>query len=75
MPEPVSAVLSTTLVLTPPKCTKRFETLPARLPLAHRLRTRGTSSPPTNVDQGADTWLRIIVTIGTLGEPPTEVRH
>jgi hypothetical protein len=24
---------------------------------------------------GADTWLRIIVAIGTLGEPPTEARH
>jgi len=24
---------------------------------------------------GADVWLRIIVAIGTLGEPPTEARH
>jgi hypothetical protein len=24
---------------------------------------------------GADTWLRIIVAIGTLGTPPTESRH
>jgi hypothetical protein len=24
---------------------------------------------------GADTWLRIIVAIGTLGEPPTAARH
>jgi hypothetical protein len=24
---------------------------------------------------GADTWLRIIVVIGTLGEPPTAARH
>jgi hypothetical protein len=24
---------------------------------------------------GADTWLRIIVTIGTLGTPPTDARH
>jgi hypothetical protein len=24
---------------------------------------------------GADTWLRIIVAIGTLGAPPTEARH
>jgi hypothetical protein len=23
----------------------------------------------------ADTWLRFIVAIGTLGEPPTEARH
>jgi hypothetical protein len=23
----------------------------------------------------ADVWLRIIVAIGTLGEPPTEARH
>jgi hypothetical protein len=23
----------------------------------------------------ADTWLRIIVAIGELGEPPTEARH
>jgi hypothetical protein len=26
-------------------------------------------------DEGADTWLRIIVAIGTLGAPPTESRH
>jgi hypothetical protein len=26
-------------------------------------------------NEGADTWLRIIVAIGTLGEPPTEARH
>jgi hypothetical protein len=25
--------------------------------------------------EGADTWLRIIVAIGTLGTPPTEARH
>ena len=25
--------------------------------------------------EGADTWLRIIVAIGTLGEPPTAARH
>ena len=24
---------------------------------------------------GADTWLRIIVAIGELGEPPTDARH
>ena len=24
---------------------------------------------------GADTWLRIIVAIGEIGEPPTEARH
>ena len=24
---------------------------------------------------GADTWLRIIVAIGTLGTPPTDARH
>ena len=24
---------------------------------------------------GADTWLRIIVAIGTLGAPPTQARH
>jgi hypothetical protein len=24
---------------------------------------------------GADTWLRIIVVIGTLGTPPTDARH
>jgi hypothetical protein len=24
---------------------------------------------------GADVWLRIIVAIGTLGEPPTAARH
>ena len=26
-------------------------------------------------NEGADTWLRIIVAITTLGEPPTEARH
>lgn len=25
--------------------------------------------------EGADTWLRIIVAIGTLGAPPTDARH
>jgi hypothetical protein len=25
--------------------------------------------------KGADTWLRIIVAIGTLGTPPTDARH
>jgi hypothetical protein len=25
--------------------------------------------------EGADTWLRIIVAIGTLGTPPTDSRH
>ena len=26
-------------------------------------------------NDGADVWLRIIVAIGTLGEPPTAARH
>jgi hypothetical protein len=26
-------------------------------------------------NEGADKWLRIIVAIGELGEPPTEARH
>jgi hypothetical protein len=26
-------------------------------------------------NEGADTWLRIIVAIGELGEAPTEARH
>lgn len=26
-------------------------------------------------EEGADTWLRIIVAIGTLGTPPTGTRH
>jgi hypothetical protein len=26
-------------------------------------------------NEGADTWLRIIVAIGELGEPPTGARH
>ena len=26
-------------------------------------------------EESADKWLRIIVAIGELGEPPTEVRH
>jgi hypothetical protein len=25
--------------------------------------------------EGADTWLRIMVAIGTLGSPPTDARH
>jgi hypothetical protein len=25
--------------------------------------------------EGADTWLRIIVAMGTLGKPPTDSRH
>jgi hypothetical protein len=25
--------------------------------------------------EGADTWLRVIVAIGTLGAPPTRARH
>jgi hypothetical protein len=25
--------------------------------------------------EGADTWLRIVVAIGTLGAPPTDARH
>ena len=25
--------------------------------------------------EGADTWLRIIVAIGTLGTPPTDAKH
>ena len=26
-------------------------------------------------EEGADTWLRIIVAIGALGTPPTDLRH
>jgi hypothetical protein len=26
-------------------------------------------------DDGADTWLRIIVAIGELGDPPSDARH
>jgi hypothetical protein len=26
-------------------------------------------------NDGADTWLRVIIAIGELGEPPTEARH
>jgi hypothetical protein len=26
-------------------------------------------------DDGADKWLRIIVAVGELGEPPTDARH
>ena len=26
-------------------------------------------------NDGADTWLHIIVAIGEIGEPPTEARH
>jgi hypothetical protein len=36
--------------------------------MVERMRRKGD-------DEGADTWLRIIVTIGTLGEPPSDARH
>ena len=36
--------------------------------MVKRMRRRGDND-------GADTWLRIIVAIGELGEPPTEARH
>ena len=36
--------------------------------IAERMRRKGDND-------GADTWLRIIVAIGELGEPPTEARH
>ena len=29
----------------------------------------------TGSQEGADMWLRVIVAIGELGEPPTEARH
>jgi hypothetical protein len=31
--------------------------------------------PQRGDTEGADTWLRIIVAIGTLGTPPTDSRH
>ncbi|HEV2550265.1 MAG TPA: hypothetical protein VGU20_23340 [Stellaceae bacterium] len=36
--------------------------------MVERMRNRGDS-------EGVDKWLRIIVAIGELGEPPTEARH
>jgi hypothetical protein len=36
--------------------------------MVERMRERGDP-------EGADTWLRIIVAIGTLGAPPTDSRH
>lgn len=36
--------------------------------MVEKMRRRGDND-------GADTWLRIIVAIGTLGEPPTAARH
>jgi hypothetical protein len=36
--------------------------------MVETLRERGDA-------EGADTWLRIIVAIGTLGTPPTDSRH
>jgi hypothetical protein len=36
--------------------------------MVEQMRRRGDND-------GADTWLRIIVAIGELGEPPTEARH
>jgi hypothetical protein len=36
--------------------------------MVDKMRRRGDT-------EGADTWLRIIVAIGTLGTPPTNARH
>jgi len=36
--------------------------------MVEQMRRKGDSD-------GADKWLRIIVAIGELGEPPTEARH
>jgi hypothetical protein len=36
--------------------------------MVEKMRRRGDT-------EGADTWLRIIVAIGTLGTPPTKARH
>jgi hypothetical protein len=36
--------------------------------MVQRMRRRGDND-------GADTWLRIIVAIGELGVPPTDARH
>ena len=36
--------------------------------MVEKMRRRGDAD-------GADTWLRIIVAIGTLGTPPTDARH
>jgi len=36
--------------------------------MLERMRSKGDQ-------QGADTWLRIIVAIGELGEPPTDSQH
>ena len=36
--------------------------------MVEKMRRRGDT-------EGADTWLRIIVAIGTLGAPPTNARH
>lgn len=36
--------------------------------MVERLRAKGDA-------EGTDTWLRIIVAIGTLGTPPTDARH
>jgi hypothetical protein len=36
--------------------------------IAERMRSKGDH-------EGADKWLRIIVAIGELGEPPTQARH
>jgi hypothetical protein len=36
--------------------------------MVEKMRRRGDT-------EGADTWLRVIVAIGTLGTPPTKARH
>ena len=33
------------------------------------------SPTPKGVNEGTDRWLRIIVAIGDLGDPPTDAQH
>ena len=46
----------------------RYEAIAKAREMVETMRSKGDEA-------GADTWLRIIVTITTLGEPPSEAQH
>jgi hypothetical protein len=48
---------------------------PARDYATATVRQKVDEMPRRGDTEGADTWLRIIVAIGTLGTPPTGARH
>jgi hypothetical protein len=58
---------------SPARRTSGFRPMATR---PRRRRARWWSKMRNKGDEaGADVWLRIIVAIGTLGEPPTNARH